>query len=174
MHTRADAFDEEIARAMQKADVKIVCFGIESFDQRLLDLNNKGITVDQVERSLKIAKDHGLLTVGFLIFGMPGEDEKSVETTKEIILKNKINLDYLNLATMVPLPGTPVWNNPERFNCEILDKNYDQFWIVDHEKNDTVLVKTNGVSLDLMKKLKIDMYQFMRDEGYDRPEWKKP
>jgi anaerobic magnesium-protoporphyrin IX monomethyl ester cyclase len=171
MHTRADVFDDEMASSMAIANVKIICFGIESFDQRLLDINNKGITVYQVEQSLRIAKDYGMKTVGFLIFGMPGEDEKSVEITKEFILKNKRNLDYLNLATMVPLPGTPIWENPSRFGCEILDRNYDKFWIVDHDKNDSILVKTNGITIDTMKRLKFDMYQFMRDEGYSRPEW---
>jgi hypothetical protein len=48
----------------------------------------------------------------------------------------------------------------------------DKYWIVDHEVSDTIMVKTNGVSVETMKRLKREMYQFMRDEGYSRPEWK--
>ena len=74
---------------------------------------------------------------------------------------------------MTPLLGTPVYKNPDKFNCEIVDHDIENYWIVDHEVSDTIMVKTNGVSIDTMKKLKRGMYQFMRDEGYSRPEWQK-
>lgn len=171
-HTRVNTFDDELAEAMRRAGFKILCFGIESFSQNILDLNGKGVTVDQIEASLKIAKSHGFKTVGFLIFGLPGEDPRTVAETKAGILRNKKYLDYLNLSAMVPLPGTPIWENPQRFNCEIVERDWEKYWIVDHEASDTVMVKTKGVSLKTMQHLKRDMYQFMRNEGYRRPEWK--
>ena len=170
-HTRVNVFDEEMAQAMRSAGFKFLCFGIESFSQKVLDINNKAITVDMVENSLKIAKKFGFKTVGFLIFGMPGEDPQTVGETQAGILRNKRYLDYLNLATMVPLIGTPVYNDPDAFNCKIIDKDFDKFWIVDHDRSDEVLVVTSGVAVETMKKLKREMYQFMRDEGYSRPEW---
>jgi radical SAM superfamily enzyme YgiQ (UPF0313 family) len=171
-HTRVNVFDAEMAEIMYRAGFRVLCFGIESFSQRLLDINNKQITVAQIERALAIAKVFGFKTVGFLIYGMPGEDRASVDETKVGILKNKKHLDYLNLATMVPLPGTPIEQDPEKFYVDIIEKDLSKFWIVDHEATDDVLVKTKGVSLKEMKKLKTEMYQFMRDEGYSRPEWK--
>jgi radical SAM superfamily enzyme YgiQ (UPF0313 family) len=171
-HTRVNVFDDELADAMKSAGFKVLCFGIESFSQRVLDINAKGITVDEIEKSLRIASNHGFETVGFLIFGMPGENQESVKETQEGILRNKHYIDHLNLATMVPLPGTPIWNNPEKFDCEIVSRDYHDFWIVNHETSDDILVKTNGVSLDKMVDLKKSMYRFMRNEGYSRPEWK--
>ena len=173
VHTRVNVFNEIKAAAMAEAGIKLLCFGIESFSQKVLDLNDKATTIDMIESSLQIAKKYGFKTVGFLIFGMPGEDEGSVEETKAGILRNKRYLDYLNLATMTPLLGTPVYKNPDKFNCEIVDHDIENYWIVDHEVSDTIMVKTNGVSIDTMKKLKRGMYQFMRDEGYSRPEWQK-
>jgi len=172
-HTRVDVFDEDMAKAMWMAGFRILCFGIESFDQRLLDINNKAIKVDQILSSLAIAKKYGFKTIGFLIFGMPGENRKSVDITKTEILKNKNLLDYLNLATMVPLPGTPIYNDPDKFFATIIESDMSKYWIVNHDVNDDILVKTNGVSIEEMKLLKIEMYKFMRDEGYARPEWKK-
>lgn len=171
-HTRVNVFDEEMAKKMRAANFKLLCFGIESFSQKILDINNKAITVDMVENALKIAKKYGFKTVGFLIFGMPGEDPQTVGETKAGILRNKRYLDYLNLATMVPLIGTPVYNNPDKFDCEIVTRDMEKFWIVDHEKSDDILVTTKGVPVETMQKLKREMYQFMRDEGYSRPEWK--
>lgn len=171
-HTRVNVMDDELAQALWDAGVRILCFGIESFDQRLLNLNAKSISVEQIESALRIVKKHGFKTVGFLIFGMPGETPESVENTKRAILKNKPYLDYLNLATMVPLLGTPVREAPERFGAEILELDQSKYWIVDHEVTDDILVRTKGVPLDIMKEMKTGMYQFMRDEGFSRPEWK--
>lgn len=172
-HTRVNVFDNEMAIAMREAGFKVLCFGIESFSQKILDLNAKGITVDQVEYSLRLAKKHNFKTVGFLIFGMPGEDPTSVQETKAGILRNKKYIDYLNLATMVPLPGTPMYENPQLFNCEIIEPDWQKYWIVNHEDSDEVLVTTNGVPVKTMRRLKRDMYKFMRDEGFARPEWGK-
>jgi anaerobic magnesium-protoporphyrin IX monomethyl ester cyclase len=171
-HTRVDSFTEEMAEAMHDAGFKILCFGIESFSQKVLDMNIKSVTIDQIENALTIAKKYNFTTMGFLIFGMPGEDWKSITETKEGIIRNKQKLDYLNLATMVPLPGTPIYENPDQFNCQIVEKDFSRFWIVDHEISDTVLVRNKDVRLEDMRKMKTDMYQFMRDEGYSRPEWK--
>ncbi len=171
-HTRVNVFDEEMAAAMYRAGVRILCFGIESFSQRLLDINSKAITIDQIERAARIAKRHGFKTVGFLIFGMPGENRQSVEETKAGIIRNKKNLDYLNLATMVPLPGTPIHEHPERFGCRIIDDLDAGKWIVNHDADDCVMLVTDGVPEEEMRRLKVEMYQFMRNEGYSRPEWK--
>jgi radical SAM superfamily enzyme YgiQ (UPF0313 family) len=171
-HTRVNVFDDDIAIAMKQAGFKVLCFGIESFCQDLLDLNMKGVTVDQIEQSLKIAKKQDFKTVGFFIFGLPGENFQSVKETQSGILRNKRYLDYINLATMVPLPGTPVWNDPDKFNCNIVSKDYSKYWIVDHERSPEVLVKTKGLSESDMSSLKKEMYKFIRDEGYSRSEWK--
>ena len=58
-------------------------------------------------------------------------------------------------------------------NVEILENDLSKYWIVDHETTDDILLKNWDVSLEEMKSLKVEMYQFMRDEGYSRPEWKK-
>lgn len=171
-HTRVNVFDDEIAQAMKQAGFKVMCFGIESFSQQLLDLNMKAVTVDQIEDSLRIAKKHDFKTVGFLIFGMPGENSITLNQTKKGILRNKRYLDYLNLATMVPLPGTPIWNDPDKFYCNIVSRDYSKYWIVDHEANPEILVKTKGLTESDMAHLKKEMYQFMREQGYSRPEWK--
>ena len=70
------------------------------------------------------------------------------------------------------LPGTPIYEDPEKYFVEIIEKNMDNYWIVDHDQSDSILVKPKDVPLEIMQRLKVDMYQFMRDEGYSRPEWK--
>lgn len=171
-HTRVNVFDQDMAKVMRAAGFKVLCFGIESFDQGILDRNAKQVKVEQIESTFRLAKEYGFRTVGFLIFGMPGENQASVKKTMRGILRNKKYLDYLNLSTMVPLPGTPIYKDPEAFGCEIISRDLSKCWIVDHETSPDVMVRTKGVSLEQMQQLKLDMYQFMRDEGYARPEWK--
>ncbi len=171
-HTRVNLFDEEMAKEMYRSGFRVICFGIESLSQSLIDLNDKKITVEMIERSLRIAKDHDLKTVGLFLFGMPGETPETTKETKEGIYKNRKLLDYINMATMVPLIGTPMWNDPDKYNCEILNRDYAKLWIVGHDYNDDVLVKTKGISVETMVEMKRDIYSFLRELEYDRPEWK--
>ena len=103
---------------------------------------------------------------------MPGENKDTVEETQKQITKYRRYIDYLNLATMVPLPGTPIVKNPDAYNVEIINFNPSKLWIVNHETSDDILIKNKDVPLDEMIQLKKNMYQFMRDAGYSRPEWR--
>jgi len=173
-HTRINVFDAELAKAQYDAGFRLQCFGIESMSQTMLDLNDKKLKVGDIEEKLKIAHDAGMKTVGFFIFGMPGETPQTNAETMANIEKNIDNLDFVNMTTMIPLPGTPMWDRPEDFDCEILERDYEKLWIVGHDDNDRIMVTTNGVSRETMAAEKVKMYDFLRDIGRDRPEWKKP
>jgi len=172
-HTRVNVFDDEMGHEMYRAGFRVVCFGIESMSQRILDLNSKATKIEQIEQALQTAKRHSLRTVGFFLFGMPGEDPDTIQETKEGIYRNIKNLDYINMATLVPLVGTPLWNDPDKYGCEILDRNYEKLWIVGHDDNDDILVRTKGVSLETMIDMKRDIYAFLKELHYDRPEWRQ-
>ena len=170
-HTRADVFDEEMAAAMQKAGFKFLCFGIESFSNRLLKINNKNITLKQIENSLRISKEYGFDTSINLIYGMPGENESSIAETMDGVERNKELIDYINLATMVPLPGTPILKNPEKFNVEIIERDINKYWITDHQSDDIIFVKNKDISLRTAMDLKVKIYNFIQQMGYAKPEW---
>ena len=38
------------------------------------------------------------------------------------------------MKTLVPLPGTPLWDTPEKYDIEVIDKSLEQFNFYMYEK----------------------------------------
>jgi anaerobic magnesium-protoporphyrin IX monomethyl ester cyclase len=64
--------------------------------------------VDMVRQAFKYAKTAKLQTMGFFIFGMPGETEDSMEKT--IKLAMELDPDLAHFMMAAPFPGTAMWD----------------------------------------------------------------
>jgi anaerobic magnesium-protoporphyrin IX monomethyl ester cyclase len=104
---RADNTDLELFRLMKAAGCRRVGFGVESGNQRVLDIMKKGQTIDDVRQAFRNARQAGLQTIGFFIFGLPGDDEASMEDTIRLALE--LNPDLANFMIAAPFPGTELY-----------------------------------------------------------------
>ena len=100
-------------------------FGLESVDQEVLDKANKAMKVELVRETMKECKNYRIKTRLYLLNGLPGEPEDIVEKTKRFI--DEINPDVVLLSTLQPYPGSPIYNNPERFGIEWIDKDFSKY-----------------------------------------------
>jgi radical SAM superfamily enzyme YgiQ (UPF0313 family) len=101
--------DGELFELMKAAGCKRVGFGVESGDDRILrQVIKKGQTVEMVRRCFRDAKSAGLQTMGFFIFGMPGETEETMEKTIRLALE--LDPDLANFLIAAPYPGTEMWD----------------------------------------------------------------
>lgn len=105
---RTNSTDLELFQLMKKAGCIRVGFGIESGNQKVLDMMKKKQTLDQVRSAMKNAKQAGLQTMGFFIFGMPGEDEAAMEDTIKFALE--LDPDMANFMLASPFPGTELYD----------------------------------------------------------------
>ena len=101
---RVDSLDEPTARQMKRAGCSRVFFGIESGNDRILRLMNKGITTGQAASAVEAARRAGLEVGAFFILGYPGETDRTVLET--LRFATALPLDYLGLTMPYPLPGT--------------------------------------------------------------------
>jgi radical SAM superfamily enzyme YgiQ (UPF0313 family) len=100
--------DAELFKLMKQAGCKRVGFGVENGDDWMLrHVIKKGQTVDMVRQAFKHAKAAKLQTMGFFIFGMPGETEESMEKT--IRLSMELDPDLAHFMMAAPFPGTEMW-----------------------------------------------------------------
>lgn len=76
--TRPDYLNPEIASFLKKQDVGLVELGIQSFDQRVLDLCRRGHQVEQVEEAFAHLRGAGIGVGGQLMVGLPGERFREV------------------------------------------------------------------------------------------------
>jgi anaerobic magnesium-protoporphyrin IX monomethyl ester cyclase len=104
---RADNTDLELFQLMKRAGCKRVGFGVESGNQRVLDIMKKGQTIDDVRQAFANARQAGLQTIGFFIFGLPGENEDTMEDTIKLALE--LDPDLANFMIAAPYPGTDLY-----------------------------------------------------------------
>jgi anaerobic magnesium-protoporphyrin IX monomethyl ester cyclase len=109
---RADHTDAELFQLMKEAGCKRVGFGVESGNQAVLDSIKKRQTLDDVRRAFKQAKAAGLQTMGFFIFGLPADTEKTMEDTIRFALE--LDPDLGNFMMAAPYPGTELWEIARR------------------------------------------------------------
>ena len=101
--------DPELFRLMKAAGCKRVGFGIENGDDEMLrKVIKKGQTVEMVRNAVKWAKEARLQTMGFFIYGMPGETEESMEKTTQLAIELDPDLAHFMMAA--PFPGTEMWD----------------------------------------------------------------
>jgi radical SAM superfamily enzyme YgiQ (UPF0313 family) len=110
--SRVDSFDEEIASYLKEAGCKEVFFGIESGTQKFMDFIDKQITLEQAEKAVYAAHEHGLRVCGSFMIGYPGETKEDISQT--IKFAKKLQLDRMQLSILTPFPGSGVYRDAER------------------------------------------------------------
>jgi anaerobic magnesium-protoporphyrin IX monomethyl ester cyclase len=102
----------EMLSEIARARCKILYFGIESANQRILDYYNKRITPGQSETAVRTARKAGVdVIVGSFIVGAPDETRQEIQNTIEFA--NRIPLDLPQFNILGVFPGTDMWNELE-------------------------------------------------------------
>jgi radical SAM superfamily enzyme YgiQ (UPF0313 family) len=101
--------DLELFQLMKGAGCKRVGFGVENGDEKMLrNVIRKGQTVDMVRDAFANAKAAKLQTMGFFIFGMPGDNEETMEKTIQLALE--LDPKLANFLLAAPFPGTAMYD----------------------------------------------------------------
>jgi anaerobic magnesium-protoporphyrin IX monomethyl ester cyclase len=99
--------------------------GIETVDDKVMKFINKTWqSQKRIAQFIENAKKVGIKIKICLIFGLPGEPKDIVEKTVNFI--EKYSPDYVSLSGFCPMPGSPIYNQPEKFGIEHIDKDWDK------------------------------------------------
>ena len=105
---RIKSINEEALRIATQAGLIRVQFGIESFDENVLNLCNKNLTKNDILETIKLCKKFNIQTVGNFMIGLPGQDETVVLNDLKIAMKS--GLDFAEFNIFTPLPNTAAYN----------------------------------------------------------------
>ncbi len=131
--------DLELFQLMKAAGCKRVGFGVENGDENMLrNVIRKGQTVDMVREAFRNAKAAGLQTMGFFIFGMPGDTEETMEKTIQLALE--LDPKLANFLLAAPFPGTAMYDMI-REGGEIFADNWGDYAI--HEQKARFTMREN-------------------------------
>jgi radical SAM superfamily enzyme YgiQ (UPF0313 family) len=106
--------DAELFQLMKQAGCKRVGFGVESGDPHILrDVVKKSQSFEMVRNAFRWAKEAGLQTMGFFIYGMPEETAETMEKTTQLALE--LDPDLANFMLATPYPGTEMYDLIRRY-----------------------------------------------------------
>jgi radical SAM superfamily enzyme YgiQ (UPF0313 family) len=113
--------DPELFQLMKAAGCRRVGFGVESGDVHILrNVVKKSQSLDMVRNAFRWAREAGLQTMGFFIYGMPQETEESMEKTTRFALELDPDLAHFMLAT--PYPGTEMYDVIKKYGNIFADE----------------------------------------------------
>ena len=105
IQSRADLLlKESYVTALARAGCENVWIGAESGSQKILDAMDKGITVQQIYKAVKLLREHGINPSFFIQFGYPGETKEDIKLTIKMI--NELLPYEIGISVSYPLPGT--------------------------------------------------------------------
>jgi anaerobic magnesium-protoporphyrin IX monomethyl ester cyclase len=115
---------------MKKAGFRLLKFGLESANQTTLDRLNKKVTVEQITEGCRMAKQAGLTVHLTMIVGFPWETREDALRTFQLAkrLMQRGYADLLQATTVVPYPGTPLYEEALRNQGFLFDpREYERF-----------------------------------------------
>lgn len=113
---RVGALKREQYELMKEAGFRVLKFGIESANNRTLELLNKGATKEQAEDACRMASKAGLEVHLTTMVGYPWETwddaRRTVDFAKELFAKGYAHM--LQATVVIPYPGTPLFEEARR------------------------------------------------------------
>ena len=80
-----------------------------STSERFLKSISKGLSLDAVESTTKIASKMGFITQGFFMVGFPGETEEDRRISSRFA--SKLRLDRIGVTPVMALPGSELFSS---------------------------------------------------------------
>jgi len=102
----------KVYKLMKNAGCDTINFGLESAANSILATSGKGITMQDVEESMTLCSRSGVKGAYNIIFGLPGENKKTMKETRKFIEKNynKENIFIDRGFRIIYFPGTKLFD----------------------------------------------------------------
>lgn len=142
----------EVLDILARTGCEWVCMGVESGDDSILRMMNKRLTVAQTERTVRYAKAKGLKVLGWFIVGVPGETWDTVKRTADFI--DRVGFDKVIIYPLVPYPGTPFGDNPEKYGIRITDTDYSHYFYIEGNYDAGFVYETDRLSPSMIKEMR--------------------
>jgi anaerobic magnesium-protoporphyrin IX monomethyl ester cyclase len=151
--TRVDRADEDFMRLLKTANFETLELGVETGNPEMLEKIKKGITLEQVERAVALAKANDLRVWCKFILGHPDETHATIRDTIDFIAK--VNPHQLSVSIMTPFPGTPIHEMAIRGEggYRLLSGGWEDF-----DKYSSGVLELETVSLGQLKRYQIACY----------------
>ena len=171
--SRVDTVNPELLGRMKEAGCSFICYGVESGNQKILDIVRKKITPEKVKEAVRLSKDAGIKSLASFIIGLPGETKETLKETADFA---KGLGTYYGFHLLSPFPGSEVRQRAEEYGLRILTDDWLQY------NANEAITETESVSaeelneVDRNYKREVSVYtgyleELEREGKLDRVEW---
>ncbi|MDO8669445.1 MAG: radical SAM protein [Candidatus Buchananbacteria bacterium] len=150
-HARVSSVDEDILIKMKKAGCILVRFGVESGSPNMLAyLKNNSVKISQSYQAVALCQKVGLPSFGSFIIGSPDETVDDIVQTIDFIQKS--GLAYVDVFSMVPYPGTDIYDLAKSDHLIKENTTWDDFKI--EGDNCRAILRSRNFDFDQIDNLK--------------------
>jgi len=114
-----ESLDEQDMQMAAKSGCCTLYYGMESANERVLELMDKHAKKSVIERKLQEAAQAGIWNHVMAFYGFPGETRDEAEETRQFLLDNKSAIHSVELFYFVAYRHTPMVRNPDKFGITI-------------------------------------------------------
>ena len=109
--SRADRMNEKVIELLRKSGCFRVWIGAESGSQKIIDLMDRRVKVENVQQMIQLTQKVGIEAGTFIMLGYPNETEEDIKNTL-IHLKNA-NPNQFTITLTYPIKGTELYQEVE-------------------------------------------------------------
>ncbi len=160
------SFTLDLCRLLSASGCIAISGGLEVADERLLELIQKGVTLEQVAIVCNNFKQAGIMVHAYLMYGFPTQTEQEIINSLELV-RQFMELDLFQSAYWHLFALTihsPIAQNPKKYKIKILSNQNNPFGNNDLVHQDLTGIDYNQYSQGLKKAL----YNFMHGIGFDK------
>jgi anaerobic magnesium-protoporphyrin IX monomethyl ester cyclase len=99
--------DLDTMKLMKRAGCWQIAYGIESGSQRILDVVKREVKIPKMRETLRMTREAGIRSKGYVMLGHPTEGLDSLAETLEFL--KVVELDIAQVTKFTPYPGTPAY-----------------------------------------------------------------
>jgi len=165
------SFTPELCYIMAKSGCIAVSGGLEVASPRILELINKGITIETARESMKNFADAGIMTHAYLMYGFPTETAQetldSLRVVRDLFADGFIQSAFWHRYAMTL--HSPSGQQPECVGAKHVKQQPGSF-----ANNEIPFTTEQEIDLEYYGKgLNLATYNYMQGAGYDVPiqEW---
>ena len=111
-NSRVDTLDPEMLDWMKRAGCWLIAFGIESGDDRMLELMNKRADSAKAREAIRQTARAGIRSSVYMLMGLPWEDEQTIR--ENIAFFRDLDADFVEIFYVYPFPGTALYDTAVR------------------------------------------------------------
>ena len=145
-------FNEEVLKKCYDGGLRMVIWGVESGNDRVLGLIDKGTNTRDVSLVLQRSHQAGIKNVTYIMFGFPGETPEEFMGTILFLQNNAEFIDLISPSIFGLQKGTIVYGNPEVFGITQIVE--EERTVLEPKITYTSSGMTSGMSIDHVKRLK--------------------